>query len=199
MTAMKHTILPLLVLATAGALNAQVLEAGFSAGASRVSKSTIYTDTSMTPPSEIKIKDGWRFGARITLNSHRFFGHEAGYNYVRASWDYVGQNVGTAAHQGFYDFLAYFTPEGSKVRPFVAGGAQFTNFMYPGYSVSSGGGGSMKFGLNYGLGVKTRVTDQWLVRLDYRQYASPKPDFFTAAPSGWLSMHEISMGVSFTL
>ena len=34
----------------------------------------------------------------------------------------------------------------------------------------------MKFGVNYGGGVKVRVTDKWLMRLDFRQYTSPKPD-----------------------
>ncbi len=43
---------------------------------------------------------------------------------------------GMATHQGFYDFLVYATPEGSKIRPFIAAGAQFSNFVPPGSSAS---------------------------------------------------------------
>ena len=87
------------------------------------------------------------------------------------------------------------------MRPFIAGGAGFTNFVLPGSSVSQGGG-TMKFGVNYGFGVKTRVTDKWLMRVDFRQYTSPKPDFGLSAispPQGWVKMNEISLGVAYCL
>jgi opacity protein-like surface antigen len=200
MTALRQSLILFLLLMTAGAALAQVLEVGGGAGANRISNGVLSTDNTVSPPSVIQVNNGWRFGFRMTINTQSHFGHEAGYNYVRTNWDLDGTTYGTAAHQGFYDFLVYATPEGQKVRPFVAGGAQFTNFIIPGGSVSQGGG-KMKFGLNYGGGVKVKVTDKWLMRVDFRQYASPKPDFGLSAtpPQGWLRMNEISLGVAYCL
>jgi opacity protein-like surface antigen len=203
MTALRHSLILFLLLVTAGAALAQVLEVGGGAGANRLSSSTLGVLDPGPPELVLKLNNGWRFGFRMAINTKPHFGHEAGYNYVRTNWDYAGTTYGTAAHQGFYDFLAYATPEGSKVRPFVAGGAQFTNFIFAGSSLSQGGG-VMKFGLNYGGGVKTRVTDKWLIRVDFRQYLSPKPDFGDKGvqitpPQGWIRMNEVSMGVAFCL
>jgi opacity protein-like surface antigen len=197
MTALRQSLILCLLLMAAGAALAQVLEVGGGAGVNRISNGALGSDTS-TPPNVGKVNNGWRMGFRMTINTHSHFGHEAGYNYVRTNLDYAGTTYGTATHQGFYDLLGYVTPDGSKVRPFVAGGAQFSNFIPPGGSVSQGSG-SMKFGLNYGGGVKVRVTDKWLMRLDYRKYVSPKPDWFENAPSGWIRMNEVSMGVAYCL
>ncbi len=187
-----------LLLLMVGLASAQVLELGASAGASRLSNNTLVANDPQF--GTIKLSNGFRFGFRITVNTHSYLGHEVGYAYVRTNWDApaVGGTIGTAAHQGFYDFLLYARPEGSRVRPFIAGGVQFTNFIFPGLSVSQGGG-STKFGLNYGAGVKAKVSDRFLMRLDFRQYGSPKPDFFTTAPKGWLKMNEISAGFAYTM
>jgi hypothetical protein len=54
--------------------------------------------------------------------------------------------------------------------------------------------------VNYGAGVKVRTSDRFLIRLDFRQYLSPKPDFnFPTAPEGWLRLNEISAGFSYTM
>lgn len=200
MTALRQSLFLFLLLMTAGAALAQVLEVGGGFGVNRVSNAILLEENSTSPPTVAKINNGWRMGFRMTINTQPHFGHEAGYSYVRTNLDLAGITYGTATHQGFYDFLVYATPEGSKVRPFVAGGAQFSNFIPPGGSVSQGNG-TMKFGVNYGAGVKVRTTDKWLIRLDFRQYLSPKPDFFqsTTAPQGWIRMNEISMGVAYCL
>ena len=169
----------------------------------RVSNAILLEDTSTSPSTVVaQVNNGWRMGFRMTINTQPHFGHEAGYSYVRTNLDFQGTTYGTAAHQGFYDFLVYATPEGKKVRPFVAGGAQFTNFIPPGGSVSQGSG-VMKFGVNFGGGVKVKVTDKWLMLVDFRQYLSPKPYFNycvpTPAPQGWIRMNEISMGVAYCL
>jgi hypothetical protein len=145
-----------------------------------------------------KLKSGFRINFRVTLNAHEYFGHEVGYSYNRTNIDYAGHEYGMGTHQGFYDFLAYARPEGSRVRPFLAGGAQFSNFVFPGLSVASGYG-TTKFGLNYGGGIKVRTSDRFLIRMDFRQYASPKPDWFLSPPKGWLKMNEISAGFAFTI
>ena len=188
------TLMLFLLLATAGATVAQVLEAGVGAGASRISNGAL--------EEPVVLKDGWRLNLfRFTLNPYPHLGFEAGYSYVRTNWDVGGgQTLGTATHQGYGDALVYLVSEGSKVRPFVAGGVQFSNFIFPGYSVSQGGG-STKLGVNYGAGVKVRVAEHFLIRFDVRQYLSPKPDFGISAtpPQGWIRMNEFSTGFSYCL
>lgn len=41
------------------------------------------------------------------------------------------------------------------------------------------GGGIFQFGLNYGGGIKYRITPRWMMRLDYRETLTSQPDFWT--------------------
>jgi len=182
---------------------AQVAEFGVHGGASRINDKEIGSITSQDAgggviTQSLSLDDGWRFGFRLTLNNWRFAGNEFGYAYNRTKLDFGGgQEQGMAIHQGFYNFLLYATPEGSRVRPFVAGGAHFSNFVPPGASATQGSGDN-KIGFNYGAGVKVRVTETWLFRVDYRDYNTSKP-FDLPGASGRLRQTEISAGLSFTL
>jgi opacity protein-like surface antigen len=126
------------------------------------------------------------------------------YAYNRMNWKYVdlgGQELGSAMHQGGYNFLVYFTPEGkARIRPFATGGVHFANFGYPGYSATQGGG-STKFGYNYGAGLKVRVAEIIGFRLDYRRYSTGKPDFsgLFLNQSGRLKQDEFSVGIGVVL
>ncbi|MEZ5352656.1 MAG: outer membrane beta-barrel protein [Bryobacteraceae bacterium] len=179
--------------------SAQVFEVGPHGGVSRLSGRDIGTFT-VGGVDRVTLEDGFRFGFRMTLNNWTFFGHEMGYAYnrttLRVNSDPV-EEAGTAIHQGIYNFLAYATPEGSRVRPFAAGGAHFSNFIFPGGSVTQGSG-SNKLGINYGGGIKVRVAEQWLIRMDVRQYLTGKP-FDLPNQSGKIKQLEISLGVSFVM
>ena len=96
-------------------------------------------------------------------------------------------------HQGFYDFLVYATPEGFRIRPFAAGGAQFSTFVPPGASVTYGTG-TTKYGGNFGGGVKVKVSSLFAIRLDFRDYVTTKP-FDLAGKSGALHQIEVSAGL----
>ena len=146
----------------------------------------------------------------MTLNNESHFGHEVQYAYSRTSLDTPAQpaiigtvnNVGSPAtpassqgmaiHQGGSNFLLYATNEGTRIRPFATGGVEFANYVPPGSSAASGGG-SNKFGVNYGGGVKVRLTHLFGARLDVRQYTTPKP-FNLPLASGWLRQTEVSAG-----
>jgi Outer membrane protein beta-barrel domain len=141
------------------------------------------------------VGDGFRIGARLTLNTYRFFGHEIGYSYSRSKLVYAGQNTSMTTHQYGYSFLAYMTPEGSRIRPFAAGGGQFTTFYPPGASTYYGNG-TTKFGLNYGVGVKAKLNDMFAIRVDLRDYWSGKPFDLPEKPSGGLHQIEASAGLS---
>jgi hypothetical protein len=96
-------------------------------------------------------------------------------------------------HQGFYNFLLYLTPEGSRIRPFGAGGGHFSTFVPPGASVTYGTG-TTKYGVNYGAGIKVRVTEIWALRFDVRDYLTTKP-FDLIGRSGALHQVEASAGL----
>lgn len=188
---MKRLWTAVLLLSAAAAANAQVAEFGIAGGVSRLSDKTL--------GSGYSLDDGWSMVFRLTVNNWTYAGQEFGYAYNRTKLIFSGQNQGgMAIHQGFYNFLLYATPEGKRVRPFVTGGGHFSNFVPPGASATQGGGNN-KFGVNYGGGIKVRVTDRWLFRVDYRQNVTGKPfgNFFPV--QGNLKQNQITAGVSFYL
>jgi opacity protein-like surface antigen len=182
---------------------AQLAEFSVHGGQSRLRNRGIGSISGAGSGDELQLKDGFRIGFRLTLNNWRFLGHEFGYAYNRtalfvpAQQGQPSEEAGTSIHQGFYNFLVYATPEGTVVRPFAAGGVHFNNYVWPGYSVTSGGG-STKFGVNYGGGVKVRVHPMFLIRFDVRDYRNPKPFDFPAR-SGWLGQTEFSAGFALAL
>ena len=116
---------------------AQSFEAAVSGGVSRFgSTANLGTATGVAGDSPYEMQNGFRLAFRMTINSWRFMGHEFGYSYnhtslqippISTSNGLVGttttpaQTIGVPIHQGFYDFLVYATPEGTRIRPFVAG------------------------------------------------------------------------------
>jgi opacity protein-like surface antigen len=194
---MRIFLVPILLCACAAGGLAQVAEVSLSGGVSR------FGDAKLLDNPRITLGDGFRLAVRLTLNTYRFFGHEIGYGYAHSSADLTSVGSGTIGlpvHQGFYDFLAYATPEDSRIRPFACGGIQFSSFFPPGSSVYSGNQ-ITKFGINYGGGLKMKLTGPWGARVDFRQYNSGKPDLFATptGPSGRLKQNEISAGVFFSL
>jgi len=192
---MRRLVFAALFCTCATVASAQVAEISVSGGVSRFGGASLITNPNVT------LGDGFRLAFRFTLNTYRFFGHEFGYGYAHSNANIPDQGTfALPVHQGFYDFLAYATPEGSKIRPFAAGGVQFSSFFPPGTSVYYGNQVT-KFGINYGGGLKFKLTSTWGARIDVRQYNSGKPDLFQTAeaPSGRLKQTEISVGVSFNL
>ncbi|HWQ56301.1 MAG TPA: outer membrane beta-barrel protein [Bryobacteraceae bacterium] len=193
---MRKLLLAAIFLTCTTAATAQVAEFSVSGGVSSFSGALINNP-------EVTLGDGFRLNLRFTLNTYRFFGHEIGYAYNRSKAEIAGPEggeIGMPVHQGTYAFLAYATPEGSRIRPFAAGGIHFSSFFPPGSSAYYGNQVT-KFGFNYGGGIKARLTDVWGVRFDIRQYNTGKPDLFqtTEAPSGRLRQTEVSAGISFNL
>ena len=152
---MKKLALLLFACASPG-LFAQSFEAGISFGESVLNGAVLGPDILTPGPGNISLKDGFRFGFRMGVNTTRYMGFEVGYAYNRTQLHLDGPpstDEGMAIHQGLGDGLIYATKEGSRIRPFAAAGVQFSNFVPPGNSVSSGGG-QTKFGFNYGGGVR---------------------------------------------
>ncbi len=147
--------------------------------------------------SIVDANSDFHLSLKMTINSWRYFGHEFGYNYNHGNLKIDGADAGgLTVHQGFYDFLGYALPEGKRIRPFAAGGVHFSSFYPPGASVFNGNGVT-KFGVNFGAGVKVRVSDMFMVRLDAHDYETAKPDLGLANEHGWLRQVVISAGLAF--
>jgi opacity protein-like surface antigen len=192
-------------LACASAGWGQSFEVWFNGGESLLSNKglgSVIPASAGGSKNDFQLEDGFRFSFRMDLNNDSHFGHEVQYAYSRTQFHVSSAVTGGAAtdqgmaiHQGGYNFLLYATKEGTRVRPFATGGVMFANYVPPGSSATSGGGEN-KFGVNYGGGVKVRVTSLFGVRLDVRQYTTPKPfgSSFPFLREGWLRQTEISAG-----
>ena len=180
----------------------QALEMAVGGGVSRLTNGGLgKVAAASAQQDDYSLKGGFRLVMRMTMNSGDFKGHETGYAYNRTQLVQNGEGAssqtGMAIHQGFYNYLLYPTREGSRIRPFAAGGVHFANYVPPGASATSGGG-STKFGVNYGGGIKIRVSERFLLRFDARQFLNPKP-FGLINPGGWIRMNEYSTSLAFVL
>lgn len=145
--------------------------------------------------SDLAFTDGWHFGFRGGFNSGDHLGYEVGYMYNRTNLKYNdagGVQQGMAYHQVMFNGLYYLTSPDTRIRPFGTVGVGFTNYAPPGSSAAYGGG-STKLGINYGGGVKVKLTDKFGLRFDVRQATTPKPLGLPLA-SGWLRETEFSAG-----
>jgi opacity protein-like surface antigen len=200
---MKKTLLVLLVAATLAP--AQVFEAGGFGGVTRLSNrdlGSLDTANPSNPDARVTLQNSWLFGLGMTINNWDHFGQEVRYAYHRTALQ-VGNDptsqVGTAIHTVTYGLVAYATPEGSKFRPYATGGGGFSNFIFPGGSVSQGGGQN-KYGFFYGGGIKYRPSEDrpFLLRFDIRQHQTGKP-FNWPDAHGLVRRMEISLGLSYVL
>ena len=168
---------------------AQSFEGSVSGGVSQIRKGDL--------GSGYSLDNGLRLAFRMTLNTREHLGYEFGYAYNRTHLSFADLgSEGMAVHQGFGDVLLYATGTEARIRPFFAGGVNFSNFVPPGQSAQYGQG-STKYGINYGVGTKFKIAGPWQVRFDVRQFNTGKP--FGLGGSGRLLQNEISAGVSFTL
>jgi len=190
--------LPVLMVVFSGALWAQSADLYFVAGESILSNNGLGALTATGNQKDVHLDNGFRFGFRFGWNTAGHMGHEIQYAYSRTHLIISGTDIGgMAIHEGGYNFLLYATPEEARFRPFGTVGVHFANFVPPGSSATSGGG-SNKFGFNYGAGVKVKVTSLFGLRFDVRQYQMGKPDFFGGtlfSRSGLLRQTEVSAGV----
>jgi opacity protein-like surface antigen len=179
-----------------GLASAQVAEFSVSGGVSRFGNANLGNTVDQAGnAAAVTIDNGFRLTFRFTLNTYKFMGHEFGYAYNHSNLNIAGSKSSMPIHQGFYNFLVYATPEGSRVRPFATGGVHFTSFVPPGASIYAGNEVT-KFGINYGGGIKFRVTDIIGLRFDVRQYNTGKP-FKLTNQNGRLNQLEASVGASF--
>jgi opacity protein-like surface antigen len=147
---------------------------------------------------EVRLTNGMRVGARLSLNSGSLTGHELSYAFERHDIEIASAQESRArTQQFFYNFALHVSPKGSAVRPFVTAGAGYTSFAPGGGGIFQDAGGENKFGYNFGGGLKFKMSRHFGARFDVRDHVSGKPNFLDlAGVDGRLHAIEYSAGFS---
>lgn len=150
-------------------------------------------------PSEITMGSGFMFVPRLTLNAGDYISHDLSFAFSRANVkvDLAGQNLfdqSTSIGAAMYNMLLHATPDGSRIRPYVAGGGGLIMFYPPGAGLTSGVN-TVRPGLNYGGGVRVQVSERWHARVDFRQTLAPNPRLFQGQDaSGMFRQNQFTVG-----
>ncbi len=160
--------------------------------------------------------DGFAAGAVLGENAGEHFGGELRYTFrdgeSRLRFGGREVNLDASAHVIHFDFLAYATGRHARFRPFLAGGAGIKRYMGMGQTDPSqplrnfatlAHEDEAKALVSVGGGVKVAINDQWLVRFDFRDYATPFPEKVIVPATGvkvngWLHDFVPMFGVDWT-
>ncbi len=178
-----------------------------------------YRDATITNPAgSASAGFGPRFAAGGVLGEDvsEHFGGELRYTFRDGDSElrFNGReaNLDAEAHALHFDFLAYATRRHARLRPFLAGGAGIKRYtatgpVDPSQPLASfatlAHADEVKALVSFGGGVKVLLSDHWLVRVDFRDYATPFPESVIApAPGakihGWLHDFVPLLGVDWT-
>ncbi len=177
-------------------LSAQLGEATVYAGVSQIGDGGLGDFGFDAEP--VGIENGFKVGARLSLNGSAFTGHEISYGFERHNLNVGGQQEATAnVQQLYYDFVIHFTPQAVPIRPFVLAGAGISSFSPREEGVFAPAAGETKVGLNYGGGVKVKLSPLFGLRFDVRDHVTGKPNFLNLPNiTGRLHSIEFSAGLS---
>ena len=163
-------------------------------------------------PEDTKLKGEYTYGARFTVNSKGYLGHEFGYSQSRARIDTVFRGTDAednsferryrdriVVSEGSYNLLLYMMPRGEWWRPYITIGGQTFHYGEP--SAADWSTGSWRnYGINWGGGIKLKAGPA-LLRLDFRDYIQGKPyglDFQSFNSGGLYHSMQGTVGVGFT-
>jgi opacity protein-like surface antigen len=192
----------------------QKYEFGVAGGGSFHQSKTV---NSASTAADAGFENGFAVSVNLGNDMYSHVGGEVRYTFqqhdMKLSSGGTKATFGAQSHAIHYDFLIHATPRGSNVRPYVAfgGGAKIyrgTGTEQPFQPLGNiavftktqevAGMGSV------GAGVKFRLTDRTIFRVDVHDYLSPFPkDVLTPVPpngkiSGWINNIVAMAGISFT-
>jgi hypothetical protein len=125
-----------------------------------------------------------------------------------------------------YNLLVNFRPKTSRLRPYLAVGPSLSlmhladapiqkapawfklglsniGLISAAYNFGSDppleGGGIFQAGLNYGGGMRYRLTPRWMIRADYRETLTSQPDFWSKSQKDILSGIDVDPGTTLTV
>jgi hypothetical protein len=191
----------------------QNFEFGVAGGGSFYQSKTI---TNSRGNADAGFNNGFAVGGQVGHNMYSHLGGEFRYMYLQndAKLSSGGTTVafGSSAHVLHYDFLYHFADRSASIRPYVALGAGIKYFKGTGSEVVAQPLGNIalltktnetKGLVSVGGGLKFRLTDSVILRLDVHDYLSPFPSKIitpaanSASPGGWVNNIVVSGGVSF--
>jgi opacity protein-like surface antigen len=138
----------------------------------------------------------------------------------------VFDQSGLRTSQFTYNLLINFRPKTSRLRPYLAVGPSLSlmhladapikkapgwyrlglaniGLISAAYNFGSDppldGGGIFEAGLNYGGGVRYRLTPRWMIRADYRETLTAQPDFWSKSQKDILSGIDTDPGTTLTV
>jgi len=135
--------------------------------------------------TDSKLKGVYTTGARLTINTRGYYGHEFEYVQQRARFQTEYRTTiddvpvtkmledRVTVRQASYNFLMYCMHNGEFWRPYITAGLQMYNFGAPRFEEWPGGG-SRNYGVNWGGGLKLKF-GRALLRFDFRDYIGGKP------------------------
>jgi outer membrane protein with beta-barrel domain len=151
----------------------------------------VYHDVTITTGSasaQAGFRRNFAAGAVLGEDSAGHFGGELRYNFRKGDSELRsgGREVSldAAAHALHYDFLLYATNRRAQLRPFVAAGAGIKRYTATGQEPLSQPliqfatlrhADEVKALISFGGGVKASLGEHWLLRVDFRDYATPFP------------------------
>lgn len=210
---MSHFRLLLLAILAASLCFGQTWELGGAAGGGFYHDATI---TKGSGSAQAGFEPRVSISAVLGQNMGDHFGGELRYTFRDGNSELKsgGQeaNMDAAAHAVHYDVLFYATPRDRKLRPYAAvgGGIKYykttgaeelvqplSNFAFLTHA------NEVEGLLSAGGGLKYSINEHWLIRVDFRYYATPFPDkLFVAAPgakiNGWLHDFVPLAGIDWT-
>jgi opacity protein-like surface antigen len=186
------------------AARAQTHELWFNMGVSFLSDKQLGSPSPDGAPDDVRLGDNYRFGFRFDFAPSGHWGHELQYGYTRTTLNDAtdiflpdSSSAGMAIHQWGYNVMYYVDSldKEAKVRPFVTAGVHVSDFVLPGSAAYQGS--SFRVGVNYGGGVKMRLSTLLNARFDFRQYDSGKPNWqgLLFHQTGLIHQTEISAGL----
>lgn len=190
----------------------QTFEVAPVAGWTRISKAPLgYASAVEGRDDDTTFRNGYSYGARITVNTPGYWGHELTYLRTEAKLRTVRQDTASDPretkigkvrnHQLSYNFLAYWMPKNERFRPFLTVGLEARRSGRPdieGFPAQS----TLNYGVNYGWGIKIRLFSHSLLRFDLRENRTGKPyrlqfvDIKTAG--GTVRQQQASVGIALT-
>ena len=159
---------------------------------------------------------GFAAGAVLGENVSEHFGGELRYTYRNGHAELRSggreATLDAAAHVLHYDFLAYATRRRARLRPFAAAGGGMRRYtgtgqmdpLQPLRNIALLAHNDQLKGLvSFGGGVKAAIGDNWSVRADFRDYATPFPEKLIvpvagAKVHGWLHDLVPMFGIDWT-
>jgi len=191
---------------------AQKYEFAFAGGGSFYQSHTV---TNPKGDASAGFGNGWAASVAVGNNMYSHLGGELRYTYLhndsKLSSGSAKATFGGESHAIHYDFLLHATPTGSVIRPYVAagGGMKFyrgTGTEVPFQPLSTTAlltkANEVSGMISFGAGVKLKVSDRILFRVDVHDYLTPFPEkiitpALNSKASGWFNNIVATAGISF--